>query len=116
MNSWWTKTCSGSAVAGAEFKLGFGPDFQWIAQVLKIDSTSFELTFTRAMNDWKGTKMGFHLVEVDGYTNVEFYHCGWREVSEHFRTTSYCWAMYLRLLKRYVEFGEVVEYEKRLEV
>jgi hypothetical protein len=37
-------------------------------------------------------------------------------VSAHYRTSSFCWAMYLRLLKRYVEHGEVVPYEKRLDV
>jgi Activator of Hsp90 ATPase homolog 1-like protein len=32
------------------------------------------------------------------------------------KISSYCWAMYLRILKRYVEFGEEVPYEKRLQV
>ena len=33
----------------------------------------------------------------------------------HYRTSAFCWAMYLRLLKKYVETGEVVPYERRLE-
>ena len=35
---------------------------------------------------------------------------------EHFRISSYCWAMYLRVLKRGVEFGEAVPYKDRLNV
>jgi hypothetical protein len=30
--------------------------------------------------------------------------------------STYCWAMYLRILKRWLEFGEQVPYEKRLSV
>jgi hypothetical protein len=30
--------------------------------------------------------------------------------------SSYCWAMYLRLLRRNVEAGEVVPYAQRLDV
>ena len=32
------------------------------------------------------------------------------------RTSCYCWVMYLRILKRYVEHGEMVPYERRLDV
>ncbi|MCH8956850.1 SRPBCC domain-containing protein, partial [candidate division KSB1 bacterium] len=38
------------------------------------------------------------------------------EANEHYRVSCYCWAMYLRLLKRYVEHGETVPYEDRLDV
>ena len=30
-------------------------------------------------------------------------------------TSTFCWAMYLRLLKRFVEAGEVVPYAERLD-
>jgi hypothetical protein len=36
--------------------------------------------------------------------------------SEHYRISCYCWAMYLRILKRYLEHGEQVPYAKRLDV
>jgi hypothetical protein len=32
------------------------------------------------------------------------------------RAFGYAWAMYLRLARRYLEHGEFVPYEKRLEV
>jgi hypothetical protein len=38
------------------------------------------------------------------------------EPNHHFRTSSYCWAMYLRLLKQNLEAGLFVVYEKRLDV
>jgi hypothetical protein len=49
-------------------------------------------------------------------TQVRFAHTGWPEANEHYRISCYCWAMYLRVLKRHLEFGERVPYEKRLEV
>lgn len=47
---------------------------------------------------------------------VLFYHTGWKEANAHYRISAFCWAMYLRLLKRYVESGERVRYEERLDV
>jgi hypothetical protein len=41
---------------------------------------------------------------------------GWPVDNEHWRISCYCWAMYLRLLRRYLEHGEIVPYERRLEV
>ncbi|MGB3174584.1 MAG: hypothetical protein WBB12_12060 [Saprospiraceae bacterium] len=33
--------------------------------------------------------------------------------SKHFRVTSYCWAIYLKVLKGYLEKGIQVKYEER---
>jgi hypothetical protein len=49
-------------------------------------------------------------------TDVHFYHEGWPQANEHFKISSFCWAMYLRILKRNIEKGELVPYEKRLDV
>lgn len=43
-------------------------------------------------------------------------HTGWADAGEHFRISSYCWAAYLRLLRLYVEEGQIAPYEKRLNV
>ena len=51
-----------------------------------------------------------------GRTFVRFHHIGWPSVSEHYRISSHCWAMYLRVLRRYLEHGERVPYEQRLDV
>jgi hypothetical protein len=46
---------------------------------------------------------------------VQFWYRGWPDPNAHYRTSSFRWAMYLRLLKRWAETGEVVPYLRRLE-
>ena len=71
---------------------------------------------TMSDDDWNGSVVGFELSDAPGGTQVRFYHKGWPQLNEHFRISSYCWAMYLRLLKMNLENGLVVAYEQRLEV
>ena len=116
LNSWWTASCSGRPEIGAEYNFGFGPGYDWRAKVTKcIRGTEFEFELTDADADWQGTRLGVLLDERDGVTQVQFHHTGWPESNEHYRVSCYCWAMYLRLLRRYVERGEVVLYEERLD-
>ncbi len=117
LDSWWTIRSSGTPALGAEYHLFFGPQFDWRAVVSRCTpGVEFEFLMTRSMPDWQGTRVGFLLKEENGITQVRFHHIGWPESGDHFRTSSFCWAMYLRLLKRFVENGEVVPYERRLEV
>jgi uncharacterized protein YndB with AHSA1/START domain len=117
LDSWWTNHSSVEPEAGGKYKLDFGPGYDWRATVsMWTPYSDFELTLTESDEDWKGTRVGFHLDEKDGMTFVSFHHLNWPEPNDHYRTSCFCWAMYLRLLKRYVEFGEIVRYEKRLEV
>ena len=110
LDTWWTKSSSRS---GSDFELDFGPDHQWRAKVVRsVPDREFEIEITSADDDWTGTKVGFIL---DGDSQVRFHHTGWPQSNDHYRISCYCWAMYLRLLKRYVERGEVVPYENRLE-
>jgi uncharacterized protein YndB with AHSA1/START domain len=117
LDQWWTKRSSGRPAPGAEYELWFGPAFDWRAVVSRCaPSAQFELEMTRAPEDWQDTRVGFALSEKDGVTQVRFHHLGWPDANEHFRVSCYCWAMYLRLLRLYVEHGEVVPYEQRLDV
>ncbi len=117
LDTWWTKCAAGEPMEGAEYELGFGPGYEWRAVVTRcVPNAEFELRLTSAQEDWRETRVGFQLDEQNGVTQVRFQHLGWPEVNEHYRASCYCWAMYLRLLKRYVEFGEVVPYENRLDV
>ena len=117
LDRWWTEQCSGDPAEGAEYSLGFGPGYDWRATVTRCDPGAvFELRLTRADADWLGSLVGFELEEAGGGTQVRFYHRGWPEANEHYRTSCYCWAMYLRILKRYLEHGELVPYAKRLGV
>lgn len=81
-----------------------------------VPGSEFELEIVSAQEDWLGTRVGFVLDEQDGVTQVYFQHLGWPAANEHYRVSNHCWAMYLRLLRRYLEHGEVVPYETRLDV
>ena len=117
LDAWWTKGSSGKAVEGEGYTLDFGPEYDWSAVVSRcVPHTEFELKITSSEEDWQGTRVGFRLDDNKGGTLVRFHHTDWPELSEHYRISCFCWAMYLRLLKRYVEFGEVVPYEDRLDV
>ena len=117
LDSWWTKRSSGKPAEGERFELWFGPEYDWEAVVTKcVPPSEFELRITKAGPDWLGTRVGFHLVSRASATQVRFSHEGWPSPNEHWRVSCYCWAMYLRVLRRYLEPGEEVAYEARLEV
>jgi uncharacterized protein YndB with AHSA1/START domain len=116
LDRWWTETSAGEAVVGAEFALGFGPEYQWRARVTEArPGAAFELELVHADADWLGTRVGFRLEPRDRATMVRFSHTGWPHPNEHWRISSYCWAMYLRILRRALEHGEEVPYAERLD-
>jgi uncharacterized protein YndB with AHSA1/START domain len=117
LDTWWTKRSAGRAAQGAEFELWFGPEHDWRARVTRcVTDSSFELEVVRAQEDWMGTRVGANIESRADATNVRFYHTGWPTANEHWRISCYCWAMYLRILRRNLEHGETVPYEKRLDV
>lgn len=116
LDAWWTSRSSGNPVEGAEYELRFSPPYVWRAVVAHCTPDSeLEFVMTDADEDWLGTRLSFSLNEQNGVTQVRFSHTGWPQTNEHFRVSSYCWAAYLRLLRRYVEQGEIVSYEDRLD-
>jgi uncharacterized protein YndB with AHSA1/START domain len=116
LDCWWTKKAAGKPALGAHYQLWFGPEYDWRAQVSRCaENHEFELEITRADADWMGTRVGFHLDRKEETTYVRFHHTGWRDVNEHYRVSCHCWALYLRILRRYLEHGEFVPYEKRLD-
>lgn len=113
---WWTKRCAGNPVEGAAYELWFGPSYDWRAVVSRsVPDSEFELVMTRSDADWDDTRVSFVLEERDGITQLRFSHTGWPELNEHFRVSCCCWAAYLRLLRRNLEYGEFVPYEDRLD-
>lgn len=117
LDIWWSKSSTGKPAIGEVYRLFFGADYNWEAVVSKfIPEKEFELTMTKADSDWISSKLGFTLTVNNNVTEVHFYHTGWKEDNEHFRISNFCWAMYLRILKRNLEFGEEVPYEDRLSV
>ncbi len=115
VDRWWSLRCSGVPTLNGEYRLFFGDPWDWRARVSKFEPLrAFEWEMTEAMDDWKGTRVGFDLDRTDDGTHVRFHHSGWAEEREHFRISSYCWAMLLRLLKVYVERGEVMPHAERV--
>src|SRR5579859_3378608 len=109
IDRWWSKASLGMPQRYAVYKLSFGPGYDWTAKVSKFtENQVFELTMTESDKDWQGTKVGFILSPGKEITEVQFYHTGWPHANEHYKSSCYCWAMYLRILKRYLEFGEKV--------
>jgi uncharacterized protein YndB with AHSA1/START domain len=117
LDTWWTTRAAGSPRAGAEYELWFGPEYAWRATVTRcLPDSDFELQRVRADNDSMGTRVGFRLERRGDVTWVQFHHTGWPSANEHHRISCHCWAMYLRLLRQWLERGEFVPYENRLDV
>ena len=117
LDAWWTEQSAGTPAEGEQYELKFGPDFDWRATVSRCTPDKvFELELTHADADWTGTRVGMELSPAGNGTQVRFYHTGWPTLNEHCRISSFCWAMYLRILKRHLEFGENVPYAQRLDV
>ena len=117
LDEWWTKRSSGEPLEGSDYELWFGPEHDWRAKVVRaVAGSALEWEMTRADDEWIGTRIGFELESRGETTWVRFHHSGWPSASEHFRTSSCCWAMYLRVARRFIEHGESVPYEDRLDV
>ncbi len=117
LDNWWTRSSSENPAPGGTYTLNFGPQYNWNAIVtIYQPDFFFELQMTEADLEWTGTRIGFSLKSRNGITGIDFYHTGWPAINDHYKISSYCWAMYLRILKRYVEYGEQVPYERRLDV
>jgi hypothetical protein len=77
---------------------------------------AFELTLTRSDEDWNGSRVSMDLEPTKDGTHVRFAYQAWPDANDHYHASSYCWAMYLRLMKRHLETGEQVPYGIRLDV
>ena len=117
LDQWWTQRANGGPRVGEEYQLWFGPEHDWRARVIEaVPSRRFALEMTGSDDDWLGTQVAFALEPSQTGTRIRFSHAGWKSENQHFRVSSYCWAMYLRLLRRFAEAGEAVPYEDRLNV
>lgn len=116
ISAWWSRETDGTPELGNVYDLDFGAGYEWKAEVTRcVPGAEFELTLTEGMHDWLDTRVSFDLKPKDGGTTVAFVHAGWSDASEHFRISAFCWAMYLRLMKKYVEEGAIVPYGERLD-
>ena len=114
--TWWTQRSAGTPLHGAEYELGFGPGYEWRATVTRyVPNSEVEFEMVHADSDWTRTRVGIQLEPRECGTWVRFSHRGWPTANEHFRVSSCCWAMYLRVLRRSLEHGESVPYDDRLD-
>lgn len=114
---WWALSATGVTEAGAPLDLSFGPGYDWQARITCYQpSDVFELEMTRADADWIGTRVRFEVERRDTHAWLRFRHSGWPRENEHYRTSCHCWALYLRVLRRFLEHGETVAYDDRLGV
>jgi uncharacterized protein YndB with AHSA1/START domain len=118
LDVWWAERSKGTPQLGQEYELRFGLEYDWRARVTRATlPTVFELEIVEADDDWTGTRVGFRLQpRAGGGTWLQFAHSGWKGPNEHYRVSSNCWAMYLRILRRFLEHGESVPYDLRLDV
>ena len=114
LNSWWTLRSSGKPALAESYNFFFAPEYDWHAEVIHVILNK-ELTWrmTGAMEDWMDTEVGFKLTPENEGTNILFFHKGWKEASEHFAITNFCWGQLLNGLKQYAEQGVIVPFEKR---
>lgn len=118
LDAWWTLRCErdGELREGARYRFDFGPEFQWEARVLRAErprQVVYELTL--ADRDWTSTRLAFRVTQEGELAGLELAHRGWPEANAHFHTSNHCWGLYLRLLRRWLEHGERVPYDQRLD-
>ncbi len=115
LDAWWTLRAEGEPRVGTAYVFFFGAAYDWRGEVsVVVPERCMEWCITQSDDDWHGTRVGVELTVLASGTHVRFWHTGWREANAHYRTSSFCWAMYLRLMKQWCETGAVVPYETRL--
>ncbi|GLB48764.1 SRPBCC family protein [Neptunitalea lumnitzerae] len=112
--NWWPLHCSGTPEVGASYNFFFEEPYNWYGKVIKASKDiSFAIEMTVADEDWNPTSFGFDLEAIEEGCLVKFWHINWPYCNHHFRRSSYCWAMLLKLLKDYLEKGIIVPFEGR---
>lgn len=113
--NWWPLKCSGIPKENEEYNFYFTPEYDWYGKVVQLENNkSFHISMTSSDADWDPTTFGFDLMQKKEQVLVKFSHIGWPECNDHFRRSSYCWAMLLNGLKNYVEKGIVIPFEERV--
>lgn len=112
--NWWPLKCSGEPEEGAEYRFYFGPEYDWNAEVVTCKPDHyFRLKMTKSDPDWDASHLEFTLDQKEDEVMLKFAHRNWPEDNDHFKHSSYCWALLLNGLKNYVEKGIVIPFENR---
>ncbi|NAS30788.1 SRPBCC domain-containing protein [Flavobacteriaceae bacterium R38] len=114
LNNWWTLKSSGEPSEGTAYNFYFSPEYDWYGNVIKAtQNQDFHIKMTKSDADWTPTSFGFDLEKTNAGVLLKFWHVGWQQCNEHFRRSSFCWAMLLNGLKNYVEKGVIIPFENR---
>lgn len=116
LSAWWTDSAVVDPVIGGTCRFGFDAEHQWSGVIRVYDPPhviEWEMTDTAPMADWMGTRVGARLTAEGAHTRLHFHHRGWDGATAHHRISSFCWAMYLRLLARHCTTGEFIPYARR---
>ncbi len=112
--NWWPQRCTGQPEEGSTYNFFFTPEYDWYGKVEKCEANqAFHIKMTKSDEDWDPTSFGFDLKAAETSIRVEFWHTGWPSCNDHYRRSSYCWAILLKGLKDYVEKGIIVPFEER---
>ncbi len=114
LENWWPLRCSGELSIGGSYNFYFGPKYDWYGEVVKVElNRTLHIKMTTADDDWLPTTFGFDLEPKKGSTKLMFFHKNWPSCNDHFKHSSFCWALLLQGLKEYVESGIIIPFEKR---
>lgn len=114
LDNWWTLKSSGKPELHTEYNLNFTDEYDWYCKVSKVELIkSFHLKMTKSDDDWNSTTFGFDLEEANNGTLLKFSHINWPKENNHFKHSSFCWALLLNGLKNYLEKREIIPFDKR---
>ena len=114
LDNWWILKSSGKPDLGTEYNLNFTDDYNWFCKVSEVrKNESFHLKMTKSDKDWNPTTFGFELEPTHNETMLKFSYINGSDNNNHFKHSSFWWAMLLSGLKNYVERGEVIPFEER---
>ncbi len=112
--NWWPLKCTGNPLEGETYNFYFTPEYDWYGQVIKAEKNrSFHIKMIKSDEDWDPTSFGFDLEDLKDAVQIKFWHVGWPKCNEHFKRSSFCWAILLNGLKNYLEQGVIVPFDQR---
>lgn len=112
--NWWPLKCSGIPKEGEEYNFNFTDEYDWYAEVKSCkEGDHIYYKMTKSDADWDPTTFGFKLKEKEKGVCLNFFHKDWPECNNHFKHSSFCWAMLLNGLKDYLEKGTVIPFKDR---
>ncbi len=114
LENWWPLKCSGHPNLIETYNFNFTDEYDWYAKVSSVKQNEhIHYKLTKSDTDWNPTSFGFDLKETDNGILIDFWHKDWEKPNDHFRHSSFCWAMLLNGLKNYLEKQIIIPFEKR---